>query len=50
LSFPLNKWRFLIGVWKGRTENEFGEEGIIDSIHVFSEELGGKFITGKHEA
>jgi len=50
VSSPLDKWRFLIGSWRGTAENEFGEEGVVDSIHVFSEKLGGEYITGKHEA
>jgi hypothetical protein len=49
LNSPLDNWKFLIGKWRGTAKNEFGEEGTVDSIHVFSEDLGGKFITGKHE-
>ncbi len=47
---PLDKWKFLIGHWKGTAKNEFGEEGVVESTHIFSAELGDKFITGKHEA
>jgi len=39
-----------MGHWKGTAENEFGEEGVVESTHVFSAELGEKFIAGKHEA
>ncbi|MCK4498794.1 hypothetical protein KAU25_06330 [Candidatus Bathyarchaeota archaeon] len=49
-SSPLEQWKFLIGRWKGTAKNEFGEEGVIESTHVFSAELGDKFITGRHEA
>lgn len=49
-SSPLDKWKFLIGRWKGVAEDEFEEEGVVESTHVFSAELGVKFITGKHEA
>ncbi|MFP3985854.1 MAG: hypothetical protein ACLFU9_07850 [Candidatus Bathyarchaeia archaeon] len=45
----MDKWKFLIGRWKGIAKNEFGEEGVVESIHVFSTELGEKFITGRHE-
>ncbi len=35
-----------MGEWKAASaeENEFGEEGIIEGRHVFTEELGGAFI------
>lgn len=46
---PLDRWKFLIGHWKGTANDEFGEEGIVESSHVFSAELGERFITGKHE-
>jgi hypothetical protein len=47
---PLDAWKFLIGRWKGTAQPEFGEEGVVDSTHVFAAELGDKFITGRHEA
>lgn len=51
LSSPLDTWRFLIGKWKGTAKDQFGEgEGVIESTHTFSNDLGEKFITGKHEA
>jgi hypothetical protein len=49
-SSPLDEWKFLIGRWKGTAKDKFGEEGVVESTHVFSTELGEKFITGKHEA
>jgi len=48
-STSLDKWKFLIGKWKGTAQNQFGEEGVVESIHVFSAELGEKFIVGREE-
>ncbi len=49
---PLDAWRFLVEEWKAASaeENEFGEEGVIEGRHVFTEELGGSFIVCKHES
>ncbi len=49
---PLDAWRFLVGEWKAASaeEDEFGEEGIIEGRHVFTEELGGSYIMCKHES
>ncbi len=46
---PLDKWKFLIGRWEGTAKDEFGEKGVVESTHVFSAELGEKFITGTEE-
>ena len=49
---PLDDWRFLVGEWKAAAvgDGEFGEEGVVEGKHVFTEELGGKFIVGRHES
>ncbi len=47
---PLNDWRFLVGNWKGKAEDEFGEKGITESVTEFSMEPSEKFITGKGES
>ncbi|MHA1936556.1 MAG: hypothetical protein ACW97A_14910 [Candidatus Thorarchaeota archaeon] len=47
---PLKEWLFLIGAWKGGSEDQFGEEGEIETTAVFSLELNEKVIMGRHEA
>ena len=47
---PLNDWLFLLGTWKGRSENEFGGEGVVETTSIFSLELGDNFIHGKSES
>jgi hypothetical protein len=49
---PLEQWIFLEGEWEGASSqvDEFGEEGIVESSHVFSLELDGRFILGRHES
>jgi len=32
---PLDKWRFLIGTWRSRAVNEFGEKGVVEGITTF---------------
>ena len=47
---PLDDWNFMVGRWQGKSEGEFGEEGVIENSAVFTLELGGGFILGRHEA
>ncbi len=47
---PLDDWLFLIGEWKGRSEDEFGGEGVIETSSVFTLELGDNVIHGKQES
>lgn len=47
---PLDKWRFLVGHWKGTAKDQFGERGVTESVYVFSMEPSEKFIMGKHES
>lgn len=48
-SSLLDEWRFLIGEWKSTAENQFGEEGKIEGVAVFSSEPSDKFIMAKGE-
>ena len=47
---PLDEWRFLIGVWKGSTRGQFGEQESIEGTAVFSLEPSDKFIMEKRDA
>lgn len=47
---PLDDWLFLVGDWKGRSEDEFGGKGVIETSCVFTIELGDSFIYGKQES
>ncbi|MFX1561712.1 MAG: hypothetical protein ACFFDP_00190 [Promethearchaeota archaeon] len=47
---PLKDWKFLIGKWKGKSEDQFDEEGKIETSAIFSLELNGICIAGKFEA
>lgn len=47
---PLHGWHFLIGEWKGGSEDQFGGDGEIKVTTVFSLELNDKYIMSKHEA
>lgn len=46
---PLEDWHFLIGQWKGRSTDQFGETGELESTIKFTLELGGKAIMGIYE-
>jgi len=41
---PLDEWRFLVGEWKSRAKDQFGEKGMIEGVAVFSMEPSEKFI------
>jgi len=47
---PLKDWLFLIGEWRGQSKDEFGGEGIIETSEIYTLEMGGVFILGRHEA
>ena len=44
MSEPLRKLEFLIGKWKGRAENQFGEKGVIEGTFDCTHDPGEKFI------
>ena len=47
---PLEDWNFLIGEWQGQSKDPESEEGIIETSDVYSLELNGVYIMGKHKA
>ena len=47
---PLKDWHFLIGEWKGGSKDQFDEEGIIETSEIYTLELNGVYIMGRHEA
>ncbi len=50
MSEPLRKLEFLIGKWKGRAENQFGEKGVIEGTFDCTHDPGEKFIAMIGEA
>jgi len=44
MSEPLKRLEFLIGKWKGRSEGQFGEKGVIESLFECSLEPSEMFI------
>ena len=46
---PLDQWRFLLGTWKSRAVDEFGEKGVVEGITSFSFEPSESFIFAKGE-
>ncbi len=47
---PLSDWHFLIGEWRGQSKDQFGGDGIIETSDVFTLEMNGIYIMGRHEA
>lgn len=47
---PLDDWIFLIGSWGGGSEDQFGDEGRIDTTAEFTSKLGGEYIMGVIES
>lgn len=47
---PLEDWHFLIGEWKGGSKDEFDEKGTIETSEIYTLELNGVYIMGRHEA
>src|SRR3989337_3541483 len=50
MSDPLAQLRFLLGNWKGRAEDQFGETGVIESIFSFTQDPNEEFISGRTES
>jgi len=46
----LDKLSFLLGKWKSRSEDQFGEKGVLESTFEVTKELGGHFVQIKGEA
>ncbi|MFW9767850.1 MAG: hypothetical protein ACFFF9_01025 [Candidatus Thorarchaeota archaeon] len=47
---PLEDWYFLIGEWEGGSTDQFDEEGTIKTSEVYTLELNGVYIMGRHDA
>lgn len=45
----LDKLDFLLGRWKGRSTDQFGEKGVLESSFEYTRELGGRFVQAKGE-
>jgi len=50
MSEQLQKLRFLLGEWKGRAEDQFGEKGVIESRYVFTQDPSEHFIAERDES
>lgn len=50
MSKQLQKLRFLLGEWKGRSQDQFGENGVIESTFIFSQDPNEHFIYGRTES
>jgi hypothetical protein len=48
-GYPLDKWRFLIGMWKSSAKGQFGEKGVVEGVTVISYEPSEAFIMAKGE-
>ncbi len=46
----MERLRFLLGEWKGWSEDQFGEKGVIESKMTFTLEPSDGFITGRGES
>ncbi len=47
---PLEDWHFLIGEWQGQSKDPESEEGLIETSDVYTLEMNGVYIMGKHKA
>jgi hypothetical protein len=45
----LDKLSFLVGRWKSRTEDQFGEKGVLESTFECTRELGDRFLQTRGE-
>ena len=46
----MQKLRFLLGEWKGRAEDQFGEKEVIESRYVFTQDPSDHFIAERDES
>lgn len=46
----MDRWKFLVGEWRGQSKDQFGGEGTIETSTMFSLEINGKFIMSRNEA
>jgi len=47
---PIDAWRFLLGTWRGASQGQFGETGIVESEATFTGDLGDRFLVATGEA
>ena len=47
---PLDDWKFLVGRWRGTSENQFGERGVVETTAVYALEPSDRFLTARGEA
>lgn len=50
MKSPLENWHFLLGKWKGKAEDQFGEKGVIETEFSFTSEPSDKFLMAKGES
>ena len=50
MSGALDKLRFMLGAWKGRAENQFGEKGVIESEYEVVQDPSDMFVTIRGES
>ncbi len=50
MSEPLKKLAFLLGDWRGRSEDQFGEKGVIESTFSFTQDPSDHFIAARGES
>ncbi len=46
----MQKLRFLLGEWKGKAEDQFGEKGVIESMFSFTQDPSDRFIAARGES
>jgi len=50
LHEPLKQLAFLLGEWRGNSQDQFGEKGVIESRYVFSPDPSEHFIAERAES
>ena len=50
MNDQLKELSFLLGKWKGKAEDQFGEKGVIESTSSFNQDPNEKFISGRTES
>jgi hypothetical protein len=47
---PLEDWHFLLGEWQGQSKDPESDEGVIETSDVYTLEMDGVYIMGRHKA
>ena len=50
MASPLDDWKFLVGTWRGSSEDQFGEKGVVKTTATYALEPGDRFLTARGEA